>query len=72
MQDSFQQTDEAKVAEMLKMIERANTIEVFGVGGSFPICTDFARKLTFLGKKPMHDLIGMNKRQQLRIWTDRI
>lgn len=54
------------------MIERANTIEVFGVGGSFPICTDFARKLTFLGKKPMHDLIGMNKRQQLRIWMDRI
>ena len=48
---SFQQMDEAKVAEMLKMIERANTIEVFGVGGSFPICTDFARKLTFLGKK---------------------
>ncbi len=29
------------------MIERANTIEVFGVGGSFPFCTDFARKLTF-------------------------
>lgn len=51
VQDSFQQMDEAKVAEMLKMIERANTIEVFGVGGSFPICTDFARKLTFLGKK---------------------
>lgn len=51
VQVSFQQMDEAKVAEMLKMIERANTIEVFGVGGSFPICTDFARKLTFLGKK---------------------
>ncbi|EGO6608280.1 MurR/RpiR family transcriptional regulator [Enterococcus faecalis] len=51
VQDSFQQMDEAKVAEMLKMIEGANTIEVFGVGGSFPICTDFARKLTFLGKK---------------------
>ena len=29
VQDSFQQMDEAKVAEMLKMIERANTIEVF-------------------------------------------
>jgi DNA-binding MurR/RpiR family transcriptional regulator len=29
----------------------AAACEVFGVGGSFPICTDFARKLTFLGKK---------------------
>ena len=42
---------EEKAKQMMTLIHQSNTIEVFGLGGSFPICTDFARKLTFLGKK---------------------
>ncbi len=49
--ETFQQMNEEKVSQMVTMIDQSNTIEVFGLGGSFPICTDFARKLTFLGKK---------------------
>ena len=30
---------------------QAESIEIFGVGGSLPNCIDMARKLTFLGKK---------------------
>ncbi|MGK0550674.1 MurR/RpiR family transcriptional regulator [Enterococcus faecalis] len=49
--ESFQQMDEAKVTQTVAMLHQANTIEVIGLGGSFPVATDFARKLTFLGKK---------------------
>ena len=49
--DSFQMINEEKVLQMVSMIQKANFIEVFGLGGSLPLCIDFARKLTFLGKK---------------------
>lgn len=49
--ETFQQLNEKKAMQVITMIDQSNTIEIFGLGGSFPICTDFARKLTFLGKK---------------------
>ena len=49
--ETFHQMSEEKAKQMMTLIYQSNTIEVFGLGGSFPICTDFARKLTFLGKK---------------------
>ncbi|HGF7711984.1 MurR/RpiR family transcriptional regulator [Enterococcus lactis] len=49
--ETFHQMSEEKAKQMMTLIHQSNTIEVFGLGGSFPICTDFARKLTFLGKK---------------------
>lgn len=47
----FQQLSERKIKQLIALIDQSHTIEVLGLGGSFPICTDFARKLTFLGKK---------------------
>ncbi|MEY8445562.1 MurR/RpiR family transcriptional regulator [Enterococcus ratti] len=49
--ETFQQLTEKKVKQIITMIDQSNTIEVFELGGSLPICIDFARKLTFLGKK---------------------
>lgn len=37
--------------EIIRLLEVAETIEIFGVGGSLPNCIDAARKLTFLGKR---------------------
>lgn len=47
----LERIDEAKLATAAKMIAKANYIEWFGMGHSYPVCWDGSKKLQLLGKK---------------------
>lgn len=47
---SFEYLDETIIDEIIQMMNQANVIELFGVGGSLPMGMDVARKLLALGK----------------------
>lgn len=49
--NSLNNLSEPKLNEIVSLINSSDTVEFFGVGGSFPICMAAARKLSFLGKK---------------------
>jgi DNA-binding MurR/RpiR family transcriptional regulator len=51
MNVSFEQVENKNIKETLDLLKKANTIEIIGVGGSYPNCLDAARKLMALGKK---------------------
>lgn len=51
LHQTFELLAQEPVEQIVEMMMKAETIEVFGLGGSMPICIDVARKLTFLGKK---------------------
>lgn len=48
---SLNQLSETDLNQAVSMIEKANSIEIMGVGGSLPNCIDASKKLTALGKK---------------------
>ncbi len=51
MQDAIKRLDENELKVAAQMIERANHIEWFGVGHSYPVCWDASKKLQLIGKK---------------------
>lgn len=50
LKNTLSEVNTSQIAKVVDLLKNSNLVDLFGIGVSFPFCSDAARKLTFCGR----------------------